>query len=57
MQHPWSTIKMRTVEKPEGRQLLGLDGRIILKWILKGQDGMTWTGFFWLKTGARSRLL
>jgi hypothetical protein len=33
-------------ERPLGR--LGIDGRIILKLILKQQDGMAWTGCVWL---------
>jgi hypothetical protein len=32
---------------------LGANG-IILKWILKIQDGKAWTGFIWLRIG-RSR--
>jgi len=30
---------------------LDVDGRIILKWILKKQDGEAWTGLIWLKIG------
>jgi hypothetical protein len=36
---------------------LGVDGRIILNFILKESDGMSWARFFWLKTGAVGREL
>jgi hypothetical protein len=35
---------------------LGVDGRIILKWIFKW-DGWTWTGLIWLRIGINGRLL
>jgi hypothetical protein len=43
------------VEKPEGKRPLGRPrqgGLITLKWILKRQDGVVWTGLIWLKIGA-----
>ena len=30
---------------------LGIDGRIMLKWILKESVGRAWSGFFWLRLG------
>ena len=42
------------VWRPDGKRLLediGIDIRIILKWILKKWDEITWTGFLWLRTG------
>jgi hypothetical protein len=30
---------------------LGVDGMIILKWILKKLNGMAWTGLIWLREG------
>ena len=30
---------------------LGIDGRIVMKWILKKEDRRMWAGFIWLMTG------
>jgi hypothetical protein len=35
---------------------LGIDRRIILKWILKKENGRVWTGLIWLMTGTSGRL-
>jgi len=30
---------------------VGVDGKIILEWILRKRGGDVWTGFMWLKVG------
>jgi hypothetical protein len=42
------------LEKLKGRdhsEDLGVDGRIILEWILGKYNGRVWTRVFWLRTG------
>jgi len=30
---------------------LGIDGKVILEWILEKQIGKVWTGFIWFRIG------
>jgi hypothetical protein len=47
------------VGKPEGDDLKdpGVDGRIILKWILEKANVGAWTGSIWLRIGSGGELL
>jgi hypothetical protein len=35
---------------------IGVDGRIILKWVLEKRCVMMWTGFIWLSVGSNGGL-
>jgi hypothetical protein len=36
---------------------LGVDGKIMIRWILRKQGGMVWTGLIWLSIGTGGVLL
>jgi hypothetical protein len=48
----WGTRKERDLSDD-----LGVGDRLILKFILKGQDGLLWTRLIWLRIGTSGRLL
>jgi hypothetical protein len=37
--------------------MVAVNGRMVIKLILKKQDGRVWTGFVWLKIGSSGGLL
>jgi hypothetical protein len=48
------------VGKPEGKNRLedkDTDGKIILNWIFKKEDGRTYAGIIWLRIGTGGELL
>jgi hypothetical protein len=47
-----SLIRKNLKERDEMEDL-STNGKILIKLILKIQDGRLWTGFIWLKTGVR----
>jgi len=61
MGHIWGNMRNAysvLVGKANGRnylEVLGIDWSVILKWILNRWDGMTWTGFIWLRVGTMGR--
>jgi len=48
----WGNLRKR--DHLEG---LGVDGRMLLKWIFKMWDGETWTGLTWHRLGRVGGLL
>jgi hypothetical protein len=36
---------------------IGIDGRIILKWILRKEDETAWTEFIWCRAGTSGEFL
>lgn len=55
MQQSWERSEMHTKCWPKNLKRenlledISIDGKMILKWILKIQDGMTWIWFIWLR--------
>jgi len=46
----------KKLKRRDHSEVLGVDGRIMLEWILEKLCGMVWTGFIWLRIGTSSGL-
>ena len=63
MWHEWGTHELRTgfwwgdVMERDHLEDVGVDGRIILKWLFKKLDGETWTALLRLRIGRGGGLL
>jgi hypothetical protein len=63
MYHAWKRGEMHinfwqeNLKETNHLEALSIDGRVILKWILKKEDGRVWTIFIWLSTGNSGELL
>ena len=57
MWHVWETAEVQTgfwwgdLTERDHLENLGVDGRMILKFIFKKWDGEAWTGLIWLRIG------
>jgi len=57
MWHVWGEVRVHTgfwwgdLRERDYLEDLGVDGRIILRWILRKWDVVAWTGSTWLRIG------
>jgi len=47
----------RNMSEKDHFQDIGLDGRVVTKWMFKKRDGSSWTGLIWLRKGTGRALL
>jgi hypothetical protein len=50
-------IRLRNPEERDYFKYIGVDGRVILKLILRNQDERMWNGLIWLRIGTSDVLL
>jgi len=51
------TFRLESLKERDHMEDVGVDGRIVLKWIWVKWGGKVWTGFIWLRIGKIGRLL
>jgi hypothetical protein len=47
----------RNLKERDHLQGLGIDGKVIVEWILWKEGGKVWTGLIWLRIGTSGGLL
>jgi hypothetical protein len=52
-----TTFWLESLEIRDYSENLGVDGSILLKWMLGKQGGIAWPGFIWLRIGTGGGLL
>jgi len=54
---PSFQILSENLKEKEHSEDVGIDGKIILEWILGKWSGEVWTGLLWLRIGTSGELL
>jgi hypothetical protein len=52
-----TTFLLENLKGRDHSEYLGIDGKIILEWILGKKGGKLWTGCIWLRIGTSGGLL
>jgi uncharacterized protein (UPF0128 family) len=51
IENTYRTLPENLKEERKHSEVLRIDGRIILKWILEKYSGKVWTGISWIRIG------